>query len=251
MPNAHVTSLIIYLLFVVAGLAALSYYYERYRLEKKLSAAVIFSSFWAIVAGGLILWIMTVGYRSLDEFVQSFLASLGGAALGWLLGMYISPIGTSEATAFQKYGTALAGVLSGYTLKSAIDFAMNHRTLLRAHWLPLELFAICTVLSVGAVYNSRAYDNKLLEVHVKGDNPTLINGAVQLAPSATAAFYAKVIGPGDPAVAWDVFPVNPAKYTIDRDTGILTTLASASSCKLIATNLEDPSLSNFLKFDIT
>jgi hypothetical protein len=116
--------------------------------------------------------------------------------------------------------------------------------------LPITLFIISCFITLAVVYNSRAY-NKLLEVHIKGDKPEMQDGAIKVPLTGSTTFYAEVVGPSDPAVIWDVSPVDTAKYKVDSELGVLTTLGSAAKCKLIATNIEDPTLSNSVDINIS
>ena len=79
------------------------------------NAAMVFSVFWAIAIAILILLLIFI----LPDVLPGYgtLAGIGGGVLGWLLGMYISPQGTSEQVQFAKIGTAIVALFSGYTLK--------------------------------------------------------------------------------------------------------------------------------------
>lgn len=247
-------SLCVYAVAIVAAFIGLDLWFERNRKAKKLSAALIFSSFWATAGGGFLLVAIVGSPASGTQLIQNVLAGLAGAGLGWLLGMYISPIGSSEATAFQKYGTALAGVLSGYTLKSAVEFVQAHPHLIRTHAFPIAFFVISTLLVTAVVYNSRAYDNKLLEIHLKGPQPVIEDGRIKIDAGKISNFYAQITGPEDPTVRWiltvpDTFPPADKKPEISQ-CGVLNPQTTPTDCRLTAMSLEDPTLSNFVDLTI-
>jgi hypothetical protein len=103
------------------------YWVARKILPKsEMSAAMVFSIFWGIAAGGAILLsIFAVYAKDENKQARAFLACILGALLGWLLAMYITPQDSSERTQFAKIGTAVAGLASGYTIKSVQVWAFG------------------------------------------------------------------------------------------------------------------------------
>jgi FtsH-binding integral membrane protein len=105
------------IMFAIAN--ALYFLTRKYSKTLHLDAALVFSTFWAVASGAVI--ILTIFYAFPSSPIQqahAFLSIAGGCVVGWALGMYISPQDSSERSQFAKIGAAVAGLASGYTIKS-------------------------------------------------------------------------------------------------------------------------------------
>jgi hypothetical protein len=114
-----VTSLILIIFATLGALVLCTWLYYKFKKKLKLNLATLISIFWGIVIAVLLL--DGIFYtKCLTLQIQALLAGLGGASLGWLIGMWISPMGKSESTKFGKYWTAI-GVGSGFSAKWVLD----------------------------------------------------------------------------------------------------------------------------------
>jgi hypothetical protein len=240
---------------VVLAFAALNIPFAK-GTNGRWKPAQVFSIFWAVVAEIILLvTIFVPNWPSTGDSLQaeSLLCVIIGAAVGWLLGMYVSPKDQPEQQIFQKVGTALTAVISGYTLKSLINLYQQNPAFVTAHELQIACFVITTLLTTAAVYNARAYDIDALDIFSVAQPPNM--NATPLATLALKAgdthlFCVQVSGAVNPSVAWSVTPVDPTKYTIDPQTGAFAATA-ASTCKVIATSIENPAISNGVDVTIT
>lgn len=240
------SSLMLLLTVVVVLLMVGVILFTRYNHTFKLKGAVLTGSFFGIV-GALLLMHAILYWPAAEARIFAELAVLAGSSLGWLIGMWLSPMTTTETTKFAKYWTAI-GVGSGFTLKWAIDHITEYKGWIASHAFVSTLFCVALVASTAAVYNTRAYNDTLVIAPRKPLPPTMTVGAsVQVKLGSTAAFYAAVIGPNDPLSKWDIFP--PSLGTITGE-GVFTA-CSPGVGRITAFNIEDPSLSCSLAVEVS
>ncbi len=169
------------------------------------NAAMVFSVFWAISVAILILLLIF----SIPDVQPGYgvLGAIAGGVIGWLLGMYISPEGTSEQQQFAKIGTAVVGLFSGYTLKIVIDWLSKDES--KKYRIYCGLLVLSALVSMAAVYNTRAYGNK----EVKISFPEAIADPVdkqkvivtkQAEKPVDITFTAAVTGVPDTSIAWEI-----------------------------------------------
>lgn len=116
-------------LVCLAAFGAGCWLYVEYKKKFKINLATVTSIFWSLVVG--VLLIECVFYWQQEEIrIPAMLAGLAGASIGWLLGMWISPMGRTESTKFAKYWTAI-GVGSGFTLKWALDHVVDNAAIFK------------------------------------------------------------------------------------------------------------------------
>jgi hypothetical protein len=238
--------IVIFVLAVVAlgiGFHYFRLYSTQYRLKPTVAAGIYFSQLVAIMLVHAILF-----WPTRPQQIFSELACLAGASLGWLIGMWLSPVGAQESTKFSRYWTAI-GVGSGFTIKWAIDKLVDKAPWFREHAFASILFAIALLTTTAAVYYSRAYDDFLtIAPRVPLAATTAINGDTIAINAGTAAqFYAAVNGPNDPLSIWQVFPSTLGQ--IDA-TGLFTAGANTGAGRITAFNLEDPTLSNSIAIQV-
>jgi hypothetical protein len=171
--------------------------------QRAPNAAMVFSVFWAVAVGILIL-LLTF---SLDGIKPALgvLAGIAGGIIGWLLGMYISPEGTTEQQQFAKIGTALVALFSGYTLKVVIDWLKDDKN--KEYRLYCVLLVLSASVSTAAVYNTRAYGN--IEVRISFPD-TLADPKdkhkIAVVTPADIPLVASVTGVPDTSVTWQILP---------------------------------------------
>ena len=215
--------------------------YLRYKLQYKLNPEVIFGVFFGMVAAVLVVHSI-VFISTYPTQIYGELASLAGASLGWLIGMWLSPIGSTESTKFSKYWTAI-GVGSGFTLKWAMERVSGSSEWIKGHPAVCLLFAVPLLVTTAAVYNRRAYEDSLT---IAPRKPLPISTAVtddfvEVKVNTSAVFYTTCVGPSDPLTRWEVIP---ASLGVVDALGLFTAAAVAGSGKITAFNVEDPTLSN-------
>jgi hypothetical protein len=124
------------------------------------TSAQVFSTFWSLL-GGIMILLCIFHFDAIESKPRAVLIALLGAGLGWLIGMYISPRNTLEQQEFATYKGALVGVLSGYVIgklqsfindkfKTPEDFTVRRQAY-------AAVFVISALLTIGAIYNVRAY----------------------------------------------------------------------------------------------
>jgi hypothetical protein len=237
------------IIFVVAVLAlAVGFHYFRlysaqYRIKPTVAAGIYFSLLVAVMLVHSILF-----WPEKQTQIYAELACLSGASLGWLIGMWLSPVGSQESTKFSRYWTAI-GVGSGFTIKWGIDKLAGKIIWFEQHAFISMLFVIALLISTAAVYYSRAYDDFLtIAPRVPLAASTVINGDnVEIKAGTAAQFYAAVNGPNDPLSIWQVFPGTLGQ--IDA-TGLFTAGTATGPGRITAFNLEDPTLSNSIAIQI-
>lgn len=119
--------------------------FEKYKRTLKLKAAVVTGYLFGLV-GALLLVHAILYWPGAQMQIAAELAALAGSSVGWLIGMWLSPMGTTESTKFTKYWTAI-GVGSGFTLKWAIDHVAQYRGWIADHAFISVLFAVALVVS--------------------------------------------------------------------------------------------------------
>ena len=250
MPFSLALSLTV--LVSIGSFALGSRWYLRNGKKLKLNYQVLVTSFWGLVIAVLLLECICFSQNPSDVLpVRCILAGLLGVCTGWIVGIWITPLSRSESTTFGKYWTAI-GVGSGFTLKWAIDQVRepNHLAWLRANWLVAVVFAIAGLMTLAAAYNARAYNNSL-DVFLRdepGNEDVTAKDPVTIRTSGKASFYACVSGPSDPDCRWIVVPDNPGDVgfgSVDEH-GLFTAGTIQGEGRIIAFNLEDPTLSNFI-----
>ncbi len=222
--------------------------FEEYKQQLKLKATVVTGYFFGVV-GALLLVHAILYWPGAEPQIAAELAALAGSSLGWLIGMWLSPMGTQETTKFTKYWTAI-GVGSGFTLKWAIDHVAQYRGWIADHAFISALFIIALVVTTAAVYNARAYTDALV-IAPRNPLPSTANtdgDTVNVKTGSSVALYAAVSGPNDPLAKWDVFPASLGSIAAD---GVFTAAATPGSGRITAFNVEDPSLSNALDVEVT
>ncbi|MGI4757522.1 MAG: hypothetical protein ACRYGF_11825 [Janthinobacterium lividum] len=240
-------SLVLLLLLVICLLAVGFPLYEKYKRQLKLKAAVLTGVFFGIV-GGLLLVHAIIYWPGAQAQIYAELACLSGASIGWLLGMWLSPLGANESSKFAKYWTAI-GVGSGFTIKWVMDRVADHTGWLVNHAFISTLFIVALVVTMASVYNSRAYEDSLT-IAPRSPLPeytTLKGDTVAVKAGTQATFYAAVFGPNDPLSKWGVFPDSIGQ--ID-DLGVFKASPNAGSGRITAFNVEDPSLSGCIQVEV-
>lgn len=241
------SSLVLLLTIVVVLLLVGLPLYEKFKHALKLKAVVVTGFFFGIV-GGLLLVHSIVFWPTAHEQIYAELACLSGSSIGWLLGMWLSPMGANEGTKFSKYWTAI-GVGSGFTIKWAMDRIVEHAGWVASHAFISTLFAVAFLVTTAAVYNSRAYEDGLTIAPRTPlpEHTTLKGETVAVKADTVAVFYAAVVGPNDPMSKWGVFPESLG--TID-DLGVFRAAATAGTGRITAFNLEDPTLSGCIQVEV-
>lgn len=242
------SSLVLLLAIALALLVTGFALFEKYKRALKLQAVVVTGYFFGVV-GALLLVHAILYWPGAQQQIAAELAALAGSSLGWLIGMWLSPMGTSESTKFTKYWTAI-GVGSGFTLKWAIDHVTQYRGWIADHAFISALFTVALVVTTAAVYNSRAYNNAVVIAPRQPMPSTVqIDGtAIKVTAGSTVALYAAVAGPNDPLAKWDIFP--PSLGTVTQD-GMFVAGDKPGSGRITAFNVEDPSLSCALPVEVT
>jgi hypothetical protein len=139
-------------------------------LSHNTNASQVFSTFWSLV-GGIMILLIIFHFEAIESKPRAVLIALMGAGLGWLIGMYISPRSTLEQQEFAAYKGALVGILSGYVLgkvqsfindkfKSPEDFTVRRQAY-------TAVFVVSALLTIGAIYNVRAYGVNYVKVSIK------------------------------------------------------------------------------------
>ena len=243
------TSSLIRLLAVTVLCIAVGFpLYLRYKAEYRLNPAVVFGVFFGIVAALLLVHALLFWPGSSSQ-IYAELACLSGASLGWLLGMWLSPMGSNESTKFASYWTVI-GVGSGFTAKWAFDRVVLHAGWFADHAFVSTLFAVAMLVTTAAVYNSRAYEQSLsLAPRKPLASTTVLNGnVVEIHAGTVAEFYAATVGPADPLCRWEVLPGTLGRVD---SAGVFTAGAVTGEGRITAFNLEDPTLSNAIAIKVT
>jgi hypothetical protein len=219
---------------------------QKYSKTLHLDAALLFSTFWAVAAGAVI--ILTIFYAFPTNPVQqahAFLSIAAGCIVGWALGMYISPQDSSERNQFAKIGAAVAGLASGYTIKSVQTWITQPQN--EHYQVYCVLAAICALLTTATIYNVRAYGLTALTISFDHADPADTTRVVAMVTD-TVLFRAAVIGPDDTSVHWSVLPDPPTGGvigTITVDGRFRTDTANfpnGGRCKIMAQSSANPRL---------
>lgn len=242
------SSLVLLLASIVVLLIIGLFLFEEYKRALRLKAAAVTGYFFGIVGALLLVHAILYSTRAQAQ-VFAELAALAGSSVGWLIGMWLSPMGTTESTKFTKYWTAI-GVGSGFTLKWAIDHVAQYRGWIADHAFISVLFAVALIVTTAAVYNSRAYTDAVVIAPRKPlPSTTETDGdAIKVTAGSSVALYAAVSGTNDPLAKWDVFP--PSLGAVTQD-GLFTAAGAPGSGRVTAFNIEDPSLSCALPIEVT
>jgi hypothetical protein len=232
---------------VTFGVANAAYFLtKKYSKTLHLDAALVFSTFWAVAAGAAIF--LTIFYAFPASPIQqahAVLAIAAGCVVGWALGMYISPQDSSERSQFAKIGAAVAGLASGYTIKSVQTWITDPKN--EHYQVYYALAGICAVLTAATIYNIRAYGVTVLTISFDHPDPadaTKVSAKV----TETVYFRAAVVRPDDTSVRWSVQPSTPADRLIGTITadGKFTTDAAnfpnGGTCKVMAQSASNPKL---------
>src|SRR5262245_57375057 len=109
----------------------------------------------------LVCVLLVVASRGIEFLSWCAVGSLG-AALGWVLGIYISPASPEEASQFNRLGTVVASLVSGAVVthlgalwQKLIEGA-EPRILQRRYAVPVLIFLGTGLMSIAAQYNVRA-----------------------------------------------------------------------------------------------
>jgi len=231
--------------FVVANAM---FWTARSLITGAVDAAMAFSTFWAIAIGSLVFISVFYVYPDQQRQVYALLSILGGGLAGWMLGMYISPQGSSERQEFAKIGTAVAGLASGYTLKSVQAWlsAPEH-----AHYRIYVLYSLISAALVTAtIYNVRAYGNGLNITFPAASGDPKDKQKVAAKVNEVVPFFAAVTGPADTSATWSVIAKTGTAGTIDPVSGVFTAGAAAGTCQVYAQSKSDPTLSDVVDVSI-
>lgn len=215
---------------------------------KPTDTATVFSTFWAVVTGILLIGSVFFVYGDARQQMQGLLSIVGGGIAGWLLGMYISPQGGAESREFAKIGTAIAGIASGYTLKSAQTWIEdgNH-----AHYrMYLLLGAVSAALTTATIYNVRAYANRVTITFPDAAADPDDKESVSTKAGATVQFLAAVEGLSDTSVSWSLLDATDGVASIDSKTGLLSA-SRAGTFKVLGRSNGDPTLSDVVQVTVT
>jgi hypothetical protein len=130
------------------------------QLSPPSTSAVFWSAAWSVVFMVLVSVLLVVASTGI-EFLAWFSVGSLGAALGWILGIYISPSSPEEASHFNQLGTAVAGLVSGAIVthigalwQKLID-GSEPRILQKRYAIPVLIFLGTGLISVAAQYNIR------------------------------------------------------------------------------------------------
>jgi hypothetical protein len=181
-----------------------------------VSSAAVYSSFWAILGGVVLLALAISLSPDIEEIRFVLLLAIAGSAVGWILGMYVSPQETSEQQAFAGFKTAVVGVLSGYLLskfQSIFDKLLQRDAMLSRKFIQRFLFLVIPAfLTMGAVYNVREYKNLTVQIVTKeevdqGADFQLLQGKdITLEKQSVSRFFADARFPVDSSVTWSIVP---------------------------------------------
>lgn len=112
---------------------------------------------WGYVALAAVLISVLSDTRQAEALSAS--VAMVGAAIGWLLGVALSPYNEKEESSFTKYGAAVAAFSSGYLVARTDDLV---KQILSSALTPvvgfrLALFVTALLVSMLATHASRAY----------------------------------------------------------------------------------------------
>jgi hypothetical protein len=112
---------------------------------------------WGYVALAAVLISVLSDTRQAEALSAS--VAMVGAAIGWLLGVALSPYNEKEESSFTKYGAAVAAFSSGYLVARTDDLV---KQILSSALTPvvgfrLALFVTAVLVSMLATHASRAY----------------------------------------------------------------------------------------------
>src|SRR5262245_45973750 len=73
-----------------------------------------------IVVGDLLLFLFAALYRGGALFSMSLLSGVAGAALGWVIGIGLSPYEKNERESFASVGKLIGGFVGGYGVSQTV-----------------------------------------------------------------------------------------------------------------------------------
>jgi hypothetical protein len=211
---------------------------------------MVFSVFWAIAIGILIL-VLVFSLKGVEP-AYGTLAGIAGGVLGWLLGMYVSPEGTTEQQQFAKIGTAIVALFSGYTLKVVIDWLSKEEN--KGYRIYCGLVLLSAAVSMAAVYNTRAYGNTIVKISFPSTSADKDKQKATVGATKEILFTAAVEGVPDTSVKWEIVPkVGSTEAT--NDAKILTdgrfTASTPDTYKVLARSNYDPKLADTVDVIVT
>src|SRR5262245_8666365 len=161
----------------IFSLACLGLWYSG-QLSPPSTSAVFWSVAWSLLFMLVLVCVLLVVASTGIEFLTWFSVGSLGAALGWILGIYISPASPEEASQFNRLGTAVAGLVSGAVVthlgalwQKLIEGA-EPRILQKRYAIPVLIFLGTGLISIAAQYSIRA--NAPAAVVVGPQDPTAL-----------------------------------------------------------------------------
>jgi hypothetical protein len=135
------------------------------RLIKKLGPhpySLIFTGVFALLFGGLLVYLCVVLGRDQAAVGLNLLVSLLGALTGWALGMFFSPIDARDAKRLQFVGKTVGAFISGYLLAKVDPFLAEQVKIAtespsKVNWVRVGLCAASMLLGTVVVFVNRAY----------------------------------------------------------------------------------------------
>jgi len=190
------------------SIACLGLWYTG-QLSPPSTSAVFWSVAWSLVFMLVLVCVLLVVASTGIEFLTWFSVGSLGAALGWILGIYISPATPEEASQFNRLGTAVAGLVSGAVvthlgaLWQKLIEGDEPRILQKRYAIPVLIFLGTGLISIAAQYSIR--ENVPAAVVVGLQDPTALtrdptSQRPVLENQKPVQFLAVVSFPDDPAV---------------------------------------------------
>lgn len=124
---------------------------------------IIIASIVFLVASGLIAFCILFSGKDQKEMLFSLLVSVFGSALGWIIGIYLSPYNAHEDRKFNEFARAITLFFVGFLFaKLDADIISAIRAVLLGSfakdlYFDLFGFSIMFIVSVGVTYVTRQY----------------------------------------------------------------------------------------------
>jgi hypothetical protein len=194
-------------------------------LKSKLGVSdpAFWAGFWTVVGCTVLVLLAVVVAISkpdgkLAEAGFLLILIVSGAAIGSLLGTYLSPQNALERDTFGGFKTAIAGVLSGYFLSKfqrIFDKVVDDSSTFNLNLLIRTLFFMTALILVtNGVYSTREYKNQSILIASRSEIASMSNAGtdmrtlqekpINLQPGEQTRFAAEANFPQDSSVSWSI-----------------------------------------------